>query len=607
MTAGPTQNYERLDGEAWRPHPWLARGIRASIAVLPAASAIGFGLVMHTQAPPTRLEVNPWVWMVGVLTVSWLLLWVLTAALTRLLPLSVLMRLSLVFPDEAPSRFKVAMRAGNSREVERQIAWIRSSGRALDVGEAAAEQMLALVAALSAHDRLTRGHSERVRAYADLIIEEMGLSPAEAARARWAALLHDVGKLMVPAEILNKRGRPTPREWQVLARHPDEGMRLVAPVLDWLGEWAAGIGQHHERWDGRGYPRGLAGEDIHLSARIIAVADTFDVITSHRSYKKPISATAARAEIIRCAGTQFDPVVVRAFLRVGLGRLRVVTGPLSLLASLPPLRQLPVGELVHGVATASVATTAAVVSSAGIVGVPAADESPATTRPPVAAATHPRTGGAKPRTPAVQGGRRPATQARATTKRRQAPAARTIAPKAAPPAPRTTAAVAPLDALDPDRDLCRQVRAGTGAFAGADLRDCDLSGMRFTSGTFHAADLRGADLSGASITSTDLGEARLDGAKLSGAALANGSATGASLRGADLSGSAITQMSLTGANLTGADLSRSRLSQVEFGQADLSKADLTGAALSHCGMQGADLGGATLTGVTLDQTTLPSA
>lgn len=601
VIAGPTQNYEQLGGGAWRPHPWLARGLRLGTALTPAACAIGFGLLMHVQAPPQRLGLNPWVWMLAVLGTSWLLLWVLGNATTRVLPLSVLLRLSLVFPDEAPSRFKMAMRAGNTRRMERRLAWIRSSGRAMADGEAAAEQMLELVAALSAHDRLTRGHSERVRAYADLIIEQLGLSPAEAAKARWAALLHDVGKLMVPAEILNKRGRPTPREWQILARHPDEGMRLVAPVLDWLGEWAAGIGQHHERWDGRGYPRGLAGEDIHLSARIIAVADTFDVITSHRSYKKPISATAARAEITRCAGTQFDPAIVRAFLRVGLGRLRLVGGPLSLLASLPPLRQLPVGDVVQGVTTASVATAAAVVSTAGVVGAPAS--------PVAAPAPTPKTVVAAPRKPAPaksaaqQPGRRPAKPARTAAAPPRTRAARPPAtPRAVAPPPTTAPTV---DPLDPNRPACQEVRVGTGSFSGADLRDCDLQGLRFSSGTFHAADLRGANLSGSSITNADLGSARLGGANLSGAALNNLNASGARLPGANLSGAALSQLSLTGADLSGADLSGAALSEVELTGADLSDADLSRASLSRCGTTGATLDGAKVTGVTLDQTVLP--
>lgn len=598
VAAGPTQNYEQLSGETWAPHPWLARGLRLGAAVLPGLGAIGFGLLMHLRLPPDRLGVDPWMWMLAVLGASWLLLWALTIVAARIVPLSVMMRLSLVFPDRAPSRFKVAMRTGNSRQVERRIAWIRSSGRALDDGDAAAEQMLGLVAALSTHDRLTRGHSERVRAYADLIIAELGLSPEEAAKARWAALLHDVGKLMVPAEILNKRGRPTPREWQVLARHPDEGMRLVAPVLDWLGEWAAGIGQHHERWDGRGYPNGLAGEDIHLSARIIAVADTFDVITSHRSYKKPISAAAARAEITRCAGTQLDPMVVRAFLKVGLGRLRLVGGPLTLLASLPPLRQLPVGEIVHGVTTASVAATAAAVTTAGLVGAPAQPPVQVNdVRPKAAAAPHTKAP-AKPKPHTDPAGRRPPRPAaKPTTKR---PRVTTKAPDVAPAAP------TPDDEPAADRQACLDVRAGSGDFGGADLRDCDLHGLRFNGGTLRAADLRGADLSGASITSADLSSARLDDADLSGAALTQSNAVGASLTGADLSGAAVSYLSFSGADLSHANLSGAHFTQVELTGTDLSGADLRKAAFEQCSLDKAKLDGARTAGITLDQTTLPS-
>ena len=114
-------------------------------------------------------------------------------------------------------------------------------------------------------------------------------------------------------------------------------MQVAEPLREWLGPWLDAIGQHHERWDGAGYPAGLSGVGISQAARIVAVADAYDTITSARSYKKALPAAAARAELARCAGEQFDPQIVRAFLAIGLGRLRRVAGPLSVLSTLPGL------------------------------------------------------------------------------------------------------------------------------------------------------------------------------------------------------------------------------------------------------------------------------
>lgn len=112
-----------------------------------------------------------------------------------------------------------------------------------------------------------------------------------------------------------------------------EGGRLIAPLADWLGDWSKTTEQHHERWDGTGYPKKLAGRDIALGARIVSVVDAFEVMTSARSYKKAASPTSARQELLRCAGTHFDPEIVRAFLNISVGRLRCATGPAALLGT----------------------------------------------------------------------------------------------------------------------------------------------------------------------------------------------------------------------------------------------------------------------------------
>jgi hypothetical protein len=197
--------------------------------------------------------------------------------------------------------------------------------------------IVALAAALNAHDRRTRGHSERVQALTRLVAEEMHLDPAERDRLGWAAFLHDIGKLEVPTAILNKAGPPDDDEWEVLRRHPAEGARITAALGPWLGDASGAIDEHHERFDGTGYPRGRAGQAISRAGRIVAVTDAFETITAARSYKRPTSPAEGRAELTRCAGTHFDPHVVRAFLDVSLGRLRWVLGIGSWFALVPVL------------------------------------------------------------------------------------------------------------------------------------------------------------------------------------------------------------------------------------------------------------------------------
>lgn len=207
-----------------------------------------------------------------------------------------------------------------------------------------------LAASLSRHDRATRGHSERVRALTDMIANELNLAELDRDRLRWSALLHDVGKLTVHPETLNKLGQLTEEELEQLRSHPLEGRRLISPLSSWLGEWSLAIEQHHESFDGNGYPFGLSGSKISLAARIVAVADAFDVMTSGRSYKKALSTKAARKELTRCAGSQFDPVIVRAFLDFSLGRLRWTVSPVSWIADVPFVARL--GAAAHTIATA---------------------------------------------------------------------------------------------------------------------------------------------------------------------------------------------------------------------------------------------------------------
>nr|WP_255480703.1 HD domain-containing phosphohydrolase [Quadrisphaera sp. RL12-1S] len=336
--------------------------VRVAVVVGPFVLALVVGLVAAVALPPDRLGLPVWLWLGGVVLLTSGALFVCSRWLRRLAPLSALLRLTLVLPDGVPHRFTLARRRWSPGALE-------GSHRG---GEASGQRVLALVATLAAHDDRTRAHGERVQAYAALIGRELGLSEPDVDRLSWVALLHDVGKVHVPVEVINKTGRPSEEEWAQLQGHPHHGGELVAPLRDWLGDWLDGVEQHHERWDGRGYPRALAGEDISLAARIIAVADTYDVITSARSYKKPMTAEQARAEITRCAGEQFDPAVVRALLGVGIGSLRRVAGPATLLAALPFGLAAPAQAATAVTSAASTAgahaLTAVAVAAAGVGG-----------------------------------------------------------------------------------------------------------------------------------------------------------------------------------------------------------------------------------------------
>ncbi|MEU7635794.1 HD-GYP domain-containing protein [Streptomyces sp. NPDC039016] len=169
----------------------------------------------------------------------------------------------------------------------------------------------ALVQAVDIKDRYTRGHSERVGRASVLIARELGMAGDRLEVLRFAGILHDVGKLGVPTRLLRKDGPLTPEERRVIELHPEYGHEIVRGI-GFLGEARAAILHHHERVDGSGYPYGLTAHQIPECARVVAVADAFDAMTSTRSYRRARPVPAAVAELRRCAGTQFDPRMVRA-------------------------------------------------------------------------------------------------------------------------------------------------------------------------------------------------------------------------------------------------------------------------------------------------------
>jgi putative nucleotidyltransferase with HDIG domain len=191
--------------------------------------------------------------------------------------------------------------------------------------------LAALSSALDVRDTETEGHARRVVRYMELIAEVLKVPGDQHATLRRGALLHDIGKIGVPDHILRKPGALTDNEWATMKTHPDLGAKIIANI-PFLEEVAVIIRAHHERWDGNGYPEGLAGEGIPLGARIFAVADSFDAMTSDRPYRRGRRLEEALTEIERCSGTQFDPAVVRAFLAVPLDRIEAIhaNAPFSL-------------------------------------------------------------------------------------------------------------------------------------------------------------------------------------------------------------------------------------------------------------------------------------
>jgi HD-GYP domain-containing protein (c-di-GMP phosphodiesterase class II) len=206
-------------------------------------------------------------------------------------------------------------------------------------GELLSETVRSLISAVDAKDAYTRGHSERVHLAACVLGAAMGLDVSSGSPLYWASLLHDVGKIGAPDHILKKPGKLTPDEYRIMQEHPHRGDEVLAP-LTWLREARLGVRHHHERFDGTGYPDGIAGEAIPLIARIIAVADTFDAVVSRRSYRDARGSEHALQVLREAAGSQLDPAVVSAFL----GCFPQVLATLATAAIPPAGLELPAAE-----------------------------------------------------------------------------------------------------------------------------------------------------------------------------------------------------------------------------------------------------------------------
>ncbi len=324
--------------------------LRAAIVLLPGLGSLASVAVVSrfVPAPTDQAPALAVLRLLALLALAAAVAYAVQRGVRRLTPLVMLLQMSLLFPGRAPSRFRLARRAC-STDIGAAL-----NPRTGDDAAAVAERVVGLLAALAAHDRHTRGHSQRVQVLAEMLALELGLSRSERGRLRWAALLHDIGKLSVPAAVLAKPSALADDEWARVRAHPEEGARLCGPLLDWLGEWGDAIAQHHERYDGSGYPHGLAGADISTAGRLVCLVDAYETMTAARPYKKPLATRDARAELARCAGTHFDPAMVRAFLAISLPRLLWASGPVSFLVQLPFLPLVQAGSR-----TAAAALTAA--------------------------------------------------------------------------------------------------------------------------------------------------------------------------------------------------------------------------------------------------------
>ncbi|HZH02568.1 MAG TPA: HD domain-containing phosphohydrolase [Myxococcaceae bacterium] len=207
------------------------------------------------------------------------------------------------------------------RKVKDRTAELRTALK--DIASTYQNTLLALVAALDAREHETSDHSQRVVSYTTAIGERLGIKGHELEEIGRGALLHDIGKIGVPDAVLLKPGKLTSPEWTEMRKHPDIGYQMIQ-AIPFLSTPASIVLSHQERWDGGGYPRGLRKEEIHIGARIFSVADTLDAMTSDRPYRRGTSFANAISEIVRCADTQFDPEVVKAFADIGEAKLLTI-------------------------------------------------------------------------------------------------------------------------------------------------------------------------------------------------------------------------------------------------------------------------------------------
>ena len=203
----------------------------------------------------------------------------------------------------SPEDLLTAIRSRLGRSQQLLLAQLQESYEA---------SLIMLANAIEVRDPYTRGHVERVMNYAQTIAEYLSWSPVDINNLRFGSILHDIGKIQISEEILNKEGALSDAEWDEMRKHPQVGAELIKGI-HYLEPALPVVLYHHERWNGRGYPFSLTEENIPVAARIVAIADSFDAMTTKRPYRKELTPEEATSEIISCSGTQYDPLMVEAF------------------------------------------------------------------------------------------------------------------------------------------------------------------------------------------------------------------------------------------------------------------------------------------------------
>lgn len=358
--------------------------LRIAVFVIPAVIGFAIAYSILTLMGPYQGTIEHLGWFSIAVIVSWVTSIFLADSLRAVVSKTSMYRRANNFHTEVEELFGSSMREGNTKAVKKAAIQRGHDAEFID-------QVLQLLDQLGRHERLTRGHSERVRAYASLIGKEIGLSDSELEALNWTALLHDIGKLNVPSWLLTTHEPPTPDEWEVLKRHPEAAKARLRRLEPTLGDSIYdGALYHHERWDGSGYPYRLSAGEIPLYGRITAIADAFDVMTHARSYKPPLPIAYAREELMSGAGTHFDPELVAAFVRIGDEDLKTIRGWSATIAgfALAGSRVATIGSqavvIMAAVAGAGVSSTLASEPPPPAI----AFESPATTEAPPPSTTN---------------------------------------------------------------------------------------------------------------------------------------------------------------------------------------------------------------------------
>ena len=331
----------------------------ALLRAFAGASPIVAGYLVASLIGSSLHPFGDWVWWLAVLGSAVAAGWLAILLTLRFRLLAKLFDLDLVFPGRAPDRWDVVKQAKDPIRLRRRLAGSSIGGEQnLD---AAAAAVMAMAITLPRHDRRSSQYPNRVVVYSDLIARQLRIGDADRERLKWAALSHGIGKLLLDRELLSKSGDLTAKEQESWETYPAKGMRLMGPMAAWLGGSATAVESHAENWDGSGFPDQKAGEQIPVAARVVAVAASLDVLTTGAG---AVNHDKARRLIAAASTTDFDPVVVRAFMQIPMRTLRAASGLLSRIVPERTIAFLGRSGPVLALSAAFLVTTAAGVGGA---------------------------------------------------------------------------------------------------------------------------------------------------------------------------------------------------------------------------------------------------